>query len=41
MVTSAAVVGSVRTKILIAQLIAPQRPVYEITKGGLVRPLPG
>lgn len=41
MVASTTLVGSIGTKILVAQLIAPQRPMEEEAQGGLVRPLPG
>ena len=39
-VVASAALGRVRTQAGIAQIIAPERPVDEVAKGGLLRPLP-
>jgi hypothetical protein len=33
--------GGVRTQAGIAQIVAPERPVDQVSQGGLLRPLPG
>jgi hypothetical protein len=39
-VVAATTIGSIGTQAWFAQFVAPERPVDEVTKGGLLRPLP-
>ena len=40
-VTATAALGRFRAQTGIAQFVAPERPMDEVTQGGLFRPLPG